>query len=181
MKFAGMWNVLSAASESATSTTTTTRRGFAVPWLARAILELYPRAIGALLSFTAIQKSLDGSGVARVLEFDRLPQVLVEPVVSAVIVVEAFLGVILMLKPRVRGALDATTCLLALYTIQLAYLALFREAPGCACLAAWEAYKSARVQNLLGIGRNVCLVLPLAWVRWQLTSPRRSDTSAAST
>lgn len=159
--------------------TATSRRGFALPWLDWIIYQTYPRSLGALFLVTAVQKALNSSGVERVLEFDGVPQTLTQPMVSIIIVIEAFLGVVLLLRPALKPVLDATMLLLTVYTLQLACLTASSEAPGCACLAAWESYKSARLQNLLGIGRNVCLILPLVWVRMRVAATRKAGTSLA--
>lgn len=162
-------------------TTATGRRGLALPWLARGIMQVYPRALGALFLLTAMQKSLDSSGVERVMEFNGLPQALISPLVSAVIVIEAFLGVVLLLRPMLRPVLLSAAALVGVYTLQLAYLASSAEAPGCACLAAWESYQSARTQNLLGVARNVCLTLPLLWIVSQLKRPAPARTPPTHT
>jgi hypothetical protein len=99
------------------------------------------------------------------LEFDGLPQTLIPLAISAVIVVESGLGLLLMLRPQVRGVKTAAVVLLTAYTAQLAYLAALREAPNCVCLGAWTAYRAARFDGLMGIGRNVCLILAMLLLR----------------
>src|SRR5687767_23649 len=141
------------------------RRGFALPRLAWWIVEAYPRLLGATLLFTAATKALDESGVARVLEFDRVPGRVVPALVSLVIIVETTLGLLLILRPKLKWVLDAAMVLLAVYTVQLAYLFASRDAPACACLGQWQAYHAARFENAMGVGRNVCLMLALVWVR----------------
>jgi hypothetical protein len=110
-------------------------------------------------------KVWDESGVRRVLEFDGVPQALLPAAISLVIVVECAVGLLLLLRPTARFVLDAAVVLLTLYAAQLLYLAAFRDAPNCVCLSAWRAYHDARFDNLLGVGRNVCLILALLWVR----------------
>ena len=123
-----------------------------------------------MLLWAASLKIWDESGVTRVLEFDGVPQTLVPLAVSAVIGVESGLGLLLMLRPKLRGVKTAAAVLLTAYTAQLAYLAAFREAPSCVCLGAWRAYRAARFDNLMGVGRNVCLILALLLVRVTRTS-----------
>jgi len=149
---------------------------FALAGVAKFIEVTFPRAVGAMLLWAASLKIWDESGVTRVLEFDRVPQGLVPLAVSVVIGFESALGMLLILRPRLRGVTVAAMILLATYTAQLAYLAAFRDAPNCTCLGAWSAYRAARFDNLMGIGRNVCLILALLLV--QLT--RTSGTSPAS-
>ena len=152
-------------------------QGFALPGLSKFFQMTFPRAVGAVLLWAASLKIWDESGVTRVLEFDGVPQGLTPVAISLVIVVESALGMLLILRPRMRGITTAAIILLAVYTAQLAYLAGFREAPNCSCLGAWKAYRAARFDNLMGIGRNVCLILALMLV--QVT--RTSGTSRAST
>lgn len=143
------------------------RGGFALPRLARFIVATLPRFVGILLLWAASLKVWDESGVRQVLAFDGVPESLLPTAVSLVIVVESALGVLLLLRPRSRAVLDAAIVLLAIYAAQLVYLAAFRDAPNCVCLGAWRAYRAARFDNLMGVGRNVCLVLALIWVRAQ--------------
>jgi uncharacterized membrane protein YphA (DoxX/SURF4 family) len=141
------------------------RGGFGLPRLARFIQAVFPRAVGAMFLWAASMKVWDESGVRRVLEFDGLPQALLPAAVSLVIVVECAVGLLLLLRPATRFVLDAAVVLLTLYAAQLLYLAAFRDAPNCVCLSAWRAYHDARFDNLMGVGRNVCLILALLWVR----------------
>lgn len=138
---------------------------FALPRLAKLIETAFPRALGAMLLWAASLKIWDESGVTRVLEFDGLPQTLIPLAVSAVIVVESALGMLLILRPKLRGLTTATVVVLTAYTAQLAYLAALREAPNCVCLGAWTAYRAARFDSLMGIGRNVCLILAMLLLR----------------
>jgi hypothetical protein len=138
---------------------------FALPGLARVIEQGLPRALGAMLLWAASMKIWDESGVTRVLEFDGVPHAMIPLAVSAVIVVESGLGLLLILRPKLRGILLATIVLLTVYAAQLAYLAAFRAAPNCVCLGAWKAHHAARFDNLMGIGRNVCLIVALLLVR----------------
>ncbi len=156
------------------------RRGFALPRLAGAIRVVFPRAVGVMFLWAASLKVWDESGVRRVLEFDGVPQALLPAAVSLVIIVECAVGLLLLLKPSMRIVLDAAVVLLTLYAAQLLYLAGFRDAPNCVCLSAWRAYRDARFENLTGVGRNVCLILALLWVRAQVTADT-SGTSTAST
>ena len=156
------------------------RGGFALPRLAKFIETVFPRGVGLMLLWAASLKVWDESGVSRVLEFDGVPQSLVPIAVSLVIVVESALGVLLLIKPKVRPVLDAAAGLLTLYAAQLLYLAAFRDAPNCVCLSAWRAYHDARFENLMGVGRNVCLILALLALRAR-GATRTSGTSPAST
>ena len=145
-------------------------RGFVLPRLARVIEVTFPRALGAMLLWAASLKIWDESGVTRVLEFDGVSQPLIPLAVSLVIVVESALGLLLILRPGLCGVLKAAVGLLAAYTVQLAYLAAFREAPNCVCLGAWNAFRAARFDHLMGVGRNVCLILALLLVKVTRTS-----------
>src|SRR5688572_6428400 len=131
--------------------------------------------------WAASLKVWDESGVRRVLEFDGVPQPLLPAAVSLVIIVESAVGLLLLLKPSTRIVLDAAAALLTLYAAQLLYLAAFRDAPNCVCLSAWRAYHDARFENMIGVGRNACLILALLWVRAQTGFIRTSGTSPAST
>ncbi len=148
--------------------TATVRRGRVERALVAFAVQIYPRMLGALLIFTAWQKALDGSGVARVLAFDRVPDSLIGVVTQLIMCIEAFLGFVLIIRPTIRPVLLCSAGLLGVYTIQLAYLAALQDAPGCNCLGAWESYASARTQNLIGITRNVVLILPLLWA-WRVS------------
>jgi len=143
------------------------RGGFALPRLARFIVATLPRFVGLLLLWAASLKVWDETGVRQVLAFDGVPESLLSAAVSFVIVIESALGVLLLLKPRARAVLDAAIVLLAIYAAQLVYLAALRDAPNCVCLSAWRAYRDARLDNVMGVGRNVCLIVALIWVRAQ--------------
>ena len=144
--------------------------GFALPRLAKSIEMLFPRAVGAMLVWAASLKIRDESGVMRVLEFDGVPPPLIPLAVSLVIVAESALGLLLILRPRLKGVTEGTVVVLTAYTAQLAYLAAFGEAPNCVCLGAWNAYRAARFDHLMGIGRNICLILALLLVKVIRTS-----------
>jgi hypothetical protein len=154
--------------------------GFALPRLAQFIEIVFPRMVGVMLVFAASLKAWDDSGVTRVLEFDAVPSPLIYPTISLVIVAETAIGLLLILKPRMRGILIAAVLLLSIYAAQLVYLAADAAAPNCVCLGAWKAYHAARFDNVMGVGRNVCLILALLWVRAQVATCT-SGTSRAST
>src|SRR5262245_40437585 len=102
--------------------TATPRRGRGLRVLGAFVAQAYPRALGILLVFTALQKALNGAGVARVLAFDGIPDVLITPTTQLIICLEAFLGFVLIIRPSLRPILLGTIGLLGIYTIQLAYL-----------------------------------------------------------
>jgi hypothetical protein len=154
--------------------------GFALPRLAGLIKAIFPRAVGAMFLWAAALKVWDESGVARVLEFNGVPQPLVPTAVSLVIMIESAVGLLLLLKPCMRLVLDAAALLLTIYVGQLLYLAAFRDAPNCVCLSAWRAYHDARFENLMGVGRNVCLIIALLWVRARTGKPTRVTELATS-
>lgn len=144
--------------------------------LARVLLVVFPRLLGALFLLTGTQKILSLSGLLAVLKFDGLPTPLLVPVAYTVIAAELVLGLLLVLLPR-RGVLIAATVLLAVFSIQIGYLLAFKEAPSCACLEAHVRFENARRTNALSLMRNLLLILPLLWM---LLINGTSGTSRAS-
>ncbi len=141
--------------------------------LARAIVQVFPRLLGLLLIWTAIIKIRDPFAVQTVLGFDRLPAALLTPAVWMIVAVELILGALLLgfilLK---RASLVVAIGLLTIYSIQLAYLLLSKDAPSCGCIYGEIEYQQARRANLLSLIRNICLIIPACWTLAQLRSSR---------
>ena len=137
--------------------------------LSQAIVQTFPRLLGLLLIWTAIVKIRDPYAVQTVLRFDVLPAALITPAVWTIISVELLLGALLLgfiiLK---RASLISTIVLLSLYSIQLGYLLLSTNAPSCGCIYGEIEYEQARHANFLGLGRNICLIIPAAWTLMQI-------------
>jgi hypothetical protein len=137
------------------------------------IVQLYPRLLGAIFIFPAVQKLRYPDAIREVLRFDRLPTSAVDSVAWTIVATEFLLGAVLIIWPT-RRVLLGSMILLAAYTAQLAYLLIRHGAPSCACLEGIVAYEDARRSNLLGFVRNICLLLAacLTWI--QLPTPRTS-------
>lgn len=137
------------------------------------IVEIFPRLVGVLFLFTAIQKIRQPMPLQAVFEFDGIPHPLVPIAAWAIISVELLLGGMLVAFMGFRrGLLLATAGLLVIYIAQLGYLLLQEQAPGCGCLGTESAPGEARWMNLLSLVRNLCLLWPLIWV-WRQLSPAR--------
>jgi uncharacterized membrane protein YphA (DoxX/SURF4 family) len=144
-----------------------------IEWLTIILMQGYPRLLGLIFIYAAWAKSRNHDDMLTVMEFDRLPEAMVEPTAWGLIAVEAALGLMLLIFVWFRKPLLLTAvALLGVYTVQLIILTVVPDAPSCGCMGLGSK------NDLLGSVRNICLILPALWTWIQLSPPPQSDKMA---
>ena len=128
------------------------------------ISQIFPRLLGILFIFTAIQKIRLSTAMRATLLFDHIPEKMISPTLWLIIAVEIGLGILLLIWPR-RQVIFASMILLTLYTLQIIYLLIMHNAPSCGCLTGVIAFQNARRANFLSLARNLLLLLA-SWLTW---------------
>jgi hypothetical protein len=138
--------------------------------VAGVLLQVFPRVLGALFIWTAIHKIISPDSIRPVLEFDRFPSALIQPAIFAVVAVEMALGLLLLAFRWKRSTVIVTSiALLVVYSAQLGYLLANDAAPSCGCAqAVLPGADEAHRHNLMGLIRNILLLIPATWVWIQL-------------
>jgi hypothetical protein len=139
--------------------------------LAAVLVQVFPRIIGGLLIWYAINKLRAPESIETVLAYDGFPAAWLRPIAYAVIGAELLLGAMLLAFRWWRMTVtSAAIILLTIYTAQLGYLLTGADAPACSCGGeqVLPDEDSIRRSNLLGIVRNILLIVPAAWVLLQL-------------
>ena len=78
--------------------------------------------------------------------------------ITALIIVELYLGALLLLKLHLVYTIRLTASVLLIFTLFLWYLSLLANPPSCGCLGLTHIFMSARKEALFGIVRNVFLL-----------------------
>ena len=123
-----------------------------------AIYKYTPTAVGLLLVYAGIYKLLYPASATLALESLDIPERLAASAVAVSIVLELYLGVILLLKLSLRYALILATALMLIFALFLSYLSLLARPPACGCMGLTAIFHSNRQNAFLGLLRN-CAIL----------------------
>jgi hypothetical protein len=138
--------------------------------VAAVLLQVFPRVLGAFFIWTGIHKIVSPDSIRPVLEFDGFPPALIQPTMFAVVAMEMALGLLLLAFRWKRSTvIVASIALLVVYSAQLGYLLANDAAPSCGCAqAVLPGADEAHRHNLMGLVRNILLLIPATWVWVQL-------------
>lgn len=127
--------------------------------LARVILAV----VGILLIYAAWGKAHDGTAFVRVMEFNGLAGPIVGVFYVGIIVSEVLMGQLLLRAHRPTLITVVSLLMFAMFTLQLIHLSISDAAPSCGCLGRALTSTSARTEAVLGIVRNVVIMVGLVW------------------
>ena len=127
---------------------------------ANLLLRLWTVLTGALFVVAAATKVHDGSSIYGLLSYFGVERTWASPAFFALIGFEVVLGTILLLARPSAVAIMTTLVTLAGFTIFLAVLWSGTTAPDCGCLGKLLVVEEARTGHLIGIGRNLLLLVP---------------------
>lgn len=144
--------------------------------------ELICIGIGLLLAWAAIAKAINSSSIVLVFLFDGLPNWSVKYLVWTLIACEIVLGGWLITGAKRRWAILSVIALFLIFTLQVGYLLVRTDAPTCGCIGKIMEFKEVRHNNIVSLGRNICLIAALL-IAYALSTRRYSheDTKALST
>jgi hypothetical protein len=117
-----------------------------------------PRLVGLLFLFAAINKLAFPIQAISALEVLGIPYFWGDLMVLAVIVIELYLGVVLLWHLDLRWGLAASMTLMFLFAVFLCYLSTLASPPSCGCLGLNKVFSNAKHEAWFGLLRN-CLIL----------------------
>lgn len=121
-------------------------------------LKYVPRFVGLLFLYAGVHKMLYPGEATLALYSLDLPFVLANALVTTVIILEFYLGVILVLKIDLKYALTLSMSLMFLFTVYMWYLSTLANPPSCGCLGLTGIFRSNKQAALFGLCRNVVIL-----------------------
>lgn len=122
------------------------------------LLKQIPTLIGILFVYSGILKLLHPAEAQYAIESLEVGHSLARGIITAVTIVELYLGVILIFKIDLRYAMIVATALVFAFAVFLFYLSTLAHPPKCGCLGLTRFFESNKAEALLGLFRN-CVIL----------------------
>jgi hypothetical protein len=117
-----------------------------------------PRLVGCLFLYAAIYKLLyPGQATMGLVSLD-IPYKAAALIVTATIVSELYLGVILTFHIDLQYAMTVAMGVMLLFIAYMCYLSTLASPPSCGCLGMTGIFKSNKEAALFGMFRN-CVIL----------------------
>src|SRR5438094_1524992 len=127
------------------------------------LAKFVPMLLGGIFLYAAIQKLLHPGPATMALESLDVPYSWAKTMVASVIVLELYLGVILILKLGVKFALVLATGVMFVFAGYLWYLSTLANPPSCGCLGLTGIFQNSRHEALLGLARNFLILWAIKW------------------
>ena len=124
----------------------------------RVVLPHITTVLGLLFVYSGIFKLLYPGEAALALESLEFGHEPAKLVVTAVTIMELYLGIILCFKIDLRYGLIVATGLVFVFAVFLCYLSTLAHPPKCGCLGLTGLFRSNRHAALFGLFRN-CVIL----------------------
>lgn len=144
------------------------------------LVQVFPRLMGLMFVYAGILKVMDHSRMLVVLEFDGFPPRIVQYVAWFVIGTEILMGAMLILLNPRPWLMVMAAIMLVIYSGQLLFLVLSKDAPPCGCMELGAALRFRANEdhtNRLGLIRNAVL-LGATFLTWlQLPFSHRTTTT----
>lgn len=143
--------------------------------------------LGVLFLYSGAYKLLYPGLATMSLETLGLSRTLAEVAVTGAIVLELYLGLILLVKLDLKWGLGLSTGMMFLFTCYMWYLSTLADPPRCGCLGLTGLFESSKSDAYFGVLRNVLILwgLKLAYdhafpgANASDTTPPKKPTSAA--
>ena len=144
------------------------------------LAKFVPMLLGGIFLYAAIQKLLHPGPATMALESLDVPYSWAKTMVASVIVLELYLGVILILKLGVKFALVLATGVMFVFAGYLWYLSTLANPPSCGCLGLTGIFQNSRHEALLGLARNFLILCAIKWTYdWHFPAHRTATVSSA--
>lgn len=127
------------------------------------IAKFVPVLLGALFLYAAIHKLLYPGAATMALESLDVPYALAKGLVTGVIILELYLGTILLLGLSLRFGLMLATGVMFAFAGYLWYLSTMASPPSCGCLGLTGIFENSRHEALFGLARNVFMLFLIKW------------------
>ena len=133
-----------------------------------------PRLVGLLFLYAGTYKMLWPGQATMALEIIGLSKGLAGFAVSVALMVEMYLGVLLLTGIDHRYALGVSIALMPVFTVYLFYLSTLAHPPSCGCVGLAGIFNSSRHEAVFGLLRNCVILwmLKLAFDADAMTAPK---------
>ena len=127
------------------------------------VAKCIPLLLGTLFVYAGIQKLLHPGPATMALESLDVPYSWARAIVASVIVLELYLGAILIINLNLKFALVVATGVMFLFAGYLWYLSTLANPPSCGCLGLTGIFQNSRHEALLGLARNFLILWTIKW------------------
>ena len=128
-----------------------------------ALAKSVPVLLGALFVYAGIYRLWHPGPATMAIESLDVPYSWAKAIVASVIVLELYLGAILLLRFSLRFAMVSATVLMLAFTGYLWYLSTVANPPSCGCLGLTGIFQNSRHEALLGLARNLAILWAIKW------------------
>jgi hypothetical protein len=125
-------------------------------------MNVIPRVVGLIFLWAGTYKMQFPAEAVIGLEALEFPRWVAESLVYFVIVMEIYLGLLLLLKIDWQLAMRLAFGLMFIFTTYLFYLSTLANPPFCGCLGLTGVFNSGKHQALFDLARNVLILWALA-------------------
>ncbi len=122
------------------------------------ILKAVPMVVGLVFLYAGLGKLFYPVQAVSALESLSVPTRLAVLAVFAVITIELYLGIILILRMDLKWGLTASMALMFVFAVFLWYLGTRAKPPSCGCLGLTKIFTSSKQEAWFGLARN-CVIL----------------------
>src|SRR5436309_1396132 len=119
--------------------------------MVRNFLRYVPLVVGGLFEYAAVEKLLYPGEATLALYSLDVPLALAHVLVTAAIIVELYLGVLLIFRIDLKYSLSVSVVLMFLFTAYMWYLSTLANPPSCGCLGLTGIFKSSKHAALFGL------------------------------
>lgn len=127
------------------------------------LLRLVPALTGILFVYAGLYKLLfPGEATLSLTSLD-VPMGWASFLVATIIVMELYLGFLLLLRTDLKYALSAAMFLMFVFTVYLWYLSTLAHPPSCGCLGLTGIFNSTKHEAFFGVFRNCAILWLLKW------------------
>lgn len=124
----------------------------------RFVLRQVPTIVGILFIYAGCYKLLYPGESTFALESLEIRYPLAKMVVLIGIILELYVGIILVFRVSLRFGLSAGMALMLIFASYLCYLSTLAHPPSCGCLGLTGLFESSKHAALFGVFRN-CIIL----------------------
>lgn len=136
----------------------------------RRAIDYLPKLIGFLFLYAGVHKLFWPGQATMGLETIGFSKSLAAAAVILALIVELYLGTLLLAGIDLRYAMSASIALMLLFTGYMFYLSTLAHPPSCGCLGLTGIFNSSRHEAVFGLLRN-CIILWLLKLAFD-TQPR---------
>ena len=128
-----------------------------------ALAKSVPALLGALFVYAGIYKLWHPGPATMAIESLDVSYNWAKAIMASVVVLELYVGAILLLRLSLRFAMLLATALMLAFTGYLWYLSTLANPPSCGCLGLTGIFQNSRHEALLGLARNLAILWAIKW------------------